>query len=202
MRLIPQAIGVVLLLLAATLPAQAQLDVEAALADRVMGDADAPVTIIEYASLTCPHCAAFHGGALKDLKTRYIDTGKAKLIYRDFPLDQSALMASLMARCSGEDRYFGFIDILFRSQSNWSRSRDPKRSLMQIGRLGGMGADELEACFANEELQDGILTMRQEGTQVFNVQSTPSFVINGELHSGNMPIEELAKIIDPLIPAN
>ncbi len=201
MRLIPQIIGV-LLLLAASLPAHAQLDVEAALADRVLGDADAPVTIIEYASLTCPHCAAFHGGALTELKTRYIDTGKVKLIYRDFPLDQGALMGSMMARCAGEDRYFGFIDILFRSQRNWASSRDPRRALMQIGRLGGMGSDEIEACLENEELLDGIIKMRQEGTQVFNVQSTPSFIINGELHAGNMPIEDLAEIIDPLIPAN
>lgn len=201
MRRIPQIIGT-LLLLAASLPAHAQVDVEAALADRVMGDADAPVTIIEYASLTCPHCAAFHEGALRDLKTRYIDTGKVKLIYRDFPLDQSALSASMMARCSGEDRYFGFIDILFRSQNNWAGSRDPRRALTQIGRLGGMGGDEIEACLQNEELLDGILRMRQEGSQVFNVQSTPSFIINGELHAGNMPIEDLAEIIDPLIPTN
>lgn len=201
MRLKPQIIGV-LLLLAASLPAHAQLDVDAALADRVMGDADAPVTIIEYASLTCPHCANFHGGALKELKSRYIDTGKVKLIYRDFPLDQGALTASMMARCSGADRYFGFIDILYLSQRNWASSRDPRRALMQIGRLGGMGSGEIEACLQNEELLDGILKMRQEGTQVFNVQSTPSFIINGELHAGNKQIEELAEIIDPLIPTN
>ncbi len=201
MRLMPQIVGV-LLLLGVAVPAHAELDLETALAERVMGDSEAPVTIIEYASLTCPHCASFHNGALKDLKARYIDTGKVKLIYRDFPLDQRALMASMLARCAVEDRYFGFIDVLYRAQDNWSRARDVNKALAQIGRLGGLSADDLDACLKNEALADGILRMRQQGTQEHNVQSTPSFVINGETHPGNMPIEEFAKIIDPLIPTN
>ncbi len=201
MRLIPQIVGV-LLLLGVAVPAHAELDLEAALAERVMGDSEAPVTIIEYASLTCPHCAAFHSDVLMDLKEQYIDTGKVKLIYRDFPLDQRALMASMLARCAGEDRYFGFIDVLYRAQDNWSRARDVNKALAQIGRLGGLSADDLDACLKNEELADGILRMRQQGSQDHNVTSTPSFVINGETHAGNMPIEELAKIIDPLIPTN
>src|SRR5262249_57342023 len=97
--------------------------------DRILGKPDAPITIVEYASLTCPHCAAFERDTLPKLKTQYIDTGKVKLIYRDFPLDSRATLAAMIARCAPRDRYFGFVDAFFRSQDQWARSEDPVRSL-------------------------------------------------------------------------
>ena len=201
MCLRPQILAI-LVLLTAALPAGAQVDVASALADRVMGNTNAPVEIIEYASLTCPHCADFHGGTLKELKTRYIDPGKVRLIYRDFPLDQGALWASMLARCSSPSQYFGFIDVLFRSQGSWAKSRDPRQALMGVGRLGGMSSDQITACFENEELLDGIVKMRQEGAQNFNIQTTPTLIINGKNYSGNASIDNLAEVIDPLIPTN
>ena len=194
----------VLFALMVAMPAVADLDVEAALKDRILGDPNAPVTIIEYASLTCPHCAGFHNDSLGELKARYIDTGKAKLIFRDFPLDGLALRASMMARCAEDDRYFGFIEVLFRSQSNWAQPDLARgtQSLQQIGRLGGMSAEDFEACMASEELIDGILAMRQEAAETFDVGSTPSFVINGKTYAGAMPVEEFAAILDPLIAAD
>jgi protein-disulfide isomerase len=198
-----RVVSLLVALIVAT-PAVADLDVEAALKDRIMGDPNAPVTIIEYASLTCPHCAGFHNDSMDELKQRYIDTGKAKLIFRDFPLDGLALRASMMARCAEDDRYFGFIEVLFRSQSNWAQPDLARgmQALQQIGRLGGMSAEDFEACMENEELIDGILTMRQEGAETFDIGSTPSFVINGKTYPGAMPVDEFAAILDPLIAAD
>ncbi len=190
-----------LVAIVAVTPAVADLDVEAALKDRVLGDPNAPVTIIEYASLTCPHCAGFHNDTLEALKERYIDTGKAKLVYRDFPLDGLALRASMMARCAEDDRYFGFIEVLFRSQSNWAQADLARgmQSLQQIGRLGGMSEADFDACMANEELIDGILAMRQVAADSFDVGSTPTFIINGKKHAGALPADEFAAIIDQLV---
>ena len=122
---------------------------EAMTAERVLGKAGAPVTIIEYASLTCPHCAAFHKDVLPQLKAKYVDTGKVKIVYRDFPLDGRATLAAMVARCAPPERYFGFLDALFRSQTQWGRAEDPKKALAQIAKVGGMGDAESDACMKN-----------------------------------------------------
>lgn len=167
--------------------------------ERSIGSADAPVTIIEYSSLTCPHCAAFHNEVLPDLKERYIDTGKVRMIFRDFPLNEPAVDAAVLAHCAGPDRYVGFLDVLFQTQESWSSSPDPRAALKQLGKLGGLGDSEMDACFADGTMVDGILQTRLQGQNEHKVQSTPTFVIDGETYAGSRDIDAFAEIIDPLL---
>lgn len=165
------------------------------LQDVVLGKADAPITIIEYASLTCPHCARFHAETLPALKTEFIDTGKAKLIFRDFPLDQVAFAGAVLARCGGPDRYYTFLNVLFAQQGQWAASADPKAALTQIGRLGGVSAEQFEQCLQDKALGEYILNSRLEGNQKHNVSSTPSFVIGGKTHAGALSIAEFRTLL-------
>jgi protein-disulfide isomerase len=178
--------------------AQSAIDTKAALKERVIGDPAAPVTMIEYASLTCPHCASFHNDTYKAFKERFIDTGKVRMIYRDFPLDGIALRAAMMARCTIDLRYFGLIQVLYKSQANWSRARDPLAELALVGRLAGIDAATFDACLASEELLDGVLKIRQQGT-ADGVRSTPTFIIAGKVYPGSRSLDELAEIIEPLL---
>jgi protein-disulfide isomerase len=174
----------------------APLNVEEALADRVLGDPDAPVTIIEYSSLTCPHCRHFHLEILPKIKKNYIDTGKVKLIYRDFPFDQLGLLATVMTRCAPAERYFGFLDVLFQQQGSWSRSKDPMGDLSRIGKLGGLNPSDFEACLKNQALVDGLVQKRLDGQKKFDVNATPTFIIDGD-HKivGSQPYEDFDKIL-------
>lgn len=155
--------------------------------DRILGKADAPVTIFEYASLTCPHCAAFEKEILPKIKTDWIDTGKAKLVYRDFPLDASALKAAIVARCAPPERFYGFIDILFAQQASWGISPDPVPGITRIAKLGGMSEDQVQACLKNDALQNKILAGRLAGEKDYKVESTPTFFINGKTIVGVYP---------------
>jgi protein-disulfide isomerase len=167
--------------------------------EQTMGDPDAPVTIIEYASLTCPHCAQFHNEVLPDLKERYIETGRVQLIYRDFPLDERALMAAALAHCAGPDRYFGFLDVLFETQSGWARADDGVGALKKLGKLGGMSDEQMDQCLADEQLANGILQTRLDGQNEHQVSSTPTLVINGEVYPGSRSIDALSEVIEPLL---
>ncbi|MFN4312337.1 MAG: DsbA family protein [Ferrovibrio sp.] len=168
------------------------------LQDMVLGKPDAKITIIEYASLTCPHCASFHADILPALKTEYIDTGKAKLIYRDFPLDNLAFAGAILARCGGPEKYFTFLNVLFAQQRQWATASDPKAALTQIGRLGGVSADQFDKCLADKPLGDFILQQRLDGNQKFNVNSTPTLIINGKTEAGVPSLDELRKKLDAL----
>jgi protein-disulfide isomerase len=167
--------------------------------EQAMGDPNAPVTVIEYASLTCPHCAQFHNEVLPDLKERYIETGKVQLIYRDFPLDERALMAAALAHCAGPDRYFGFLDVLFETQSGWARADDGVGALKKLGKLGGMSDEQMDQCLADEQLANGILQTRLDGQNEHQVSSTPTLVINGEVYPGSRSIDALSEVIEPLL---
>jgi protein-disulfide isomerase len=164
--------------------------------ERILGNADAPVTIIEYASLTCPHCATFHTDTLPALKQQYIDTGKAKLAFRDFPLDQVALQAAVLAHCAGEQRYFAFLDAMFANQATWARASDPVAALKQLARLGGLSEADADACLTDQSLQDAVLQVRLEGEQKFDVNSTPTLIVDGKKVAGAHDIETLAQAID------
>jgi protein-disulfide isomerase len=178
-------------------PAAAQApSVEDAMADRVMGRADAPVTIIEYASLTCPHCKSFHKDTLPLIKKTYIDTGKVRLIYRDYPLGGLALAAAMMARCADPKRYFGFIDLLFRNQEIWSKSDNPRAELARIALFGGMGEKEFNACLKNQPLMDAIRLRAEADGNIHGIDSTPTFIIEGKKLSGAYPFDQFKKIID------
>jgi protein-disulfide isomerase len=170
--------------------------------DMVMGAPNAPVTIIEYASLTCPHCARFHSETLPKLKSEYIDTGRVKYVFRDYPLDRLALSAAMLAHCAGPERYFTFLDVFFQQQPNWTRGNDPEAmlaSLKRLARLGGMSDTQIDVCLANKQIQDAILATSVAGQNQFQVRSTPTLIINGERHAGALSFEELDKVLKPLV---
>jgi protein-disulfide isomerase len=167
--------------------------------ERSIGDPDAPVTMIEYSSLSCPHCAQFHKDVLPGLKERYIDTGKVRMVFRDFPLNESAVDAAVIAHCAGPDRYVGFLDVLFQTQESWSTAEDPRAALKQLGKLGGLSDEQMNSCLADETMVNGILQSRLDGQNEHKVQSTPTFVIDGETYPGSRDVDAFAEIIDPLL---
>jgi len=176
-------------------PVPAGLEVQPG--DHVLGDPKAPITIIEYASLTCPHCAFFSVNTLPELKKQYIDTGKAKLVFRDFPLDEYAARGSQMAECAGNDRYFGLIEILFASQRSWIKINDVAGTIAELGkiaRLAGVPEADFKACMANDGLLQSIIAERQAGEKM-GVESTPTFFINGKKAEGAMPFPEFEKLL-------
>ncbi len=181
-------------------PTALTIDVAAAMKDRVIGKEDAPVTIIEYASLSCPHCAHFTKDILPEVKKQLIDTGKAKLIFRDFPLDSFALKASEMARCADADKYFGLIEVIFSSQERWTQAKDPLDALAQIGALSGMDTDTFKACTTNTELENAILKGVNDAQSQFKVRSTPTFVFNNgeQTLTGAQDASDFVKIVDKL----
>ncbi len=169
-----------------------------ALPDIMLGDAKAPVTIIEYASMTCPHCAHFQETTFPELKKRYIDTGKVRYMLRDFPLDQLAAAAFILARCAAKDdkdKYYTLIDTLFRQQRQWAVEK-PIPPLMAIFKQAGLTEDSFNACLANQKAWDALESVRERATKQFKVQSTPTFFVNGTQVTGALSIEEFAKVID------
>lgn len=171
------------------------------LPEMALGDPSAPVTVVEYASLTCSHCASFHIGTFAKLKADYIDTGKVRFIYRDFPLDQAAFQASILARCAGSERFFAFVEVLYGQQQSWSRHADPLVALQMLAGLGGVSPAKYDACLKDRKLGDGILSMRLEGEQRYGVTSTPSFLVNGVKHVGAITPSGFDVILKPLLGA-
>lgn len=170
---------------------------DAALADRVLGKVDAPVTILEYASLTCNHCAAFHKETLPKIKQAYIDTGKAKLVFIDFPFDRVGLQAAMLARCVDPARYFGFLEVLFRGQETWADSeKTAVGNVRKLAKLSGLTDQAADACLKNDVLMDKILKGRQEAETRYKVDATPSFIIGDEKIAGARPFEDFQKALD------
>ena len=170
--------------------------VNEAIKEMALGSKDAPVTIQEFSSLGCPHCANFHRNTLPQIKKEYIDTGKVRLIFTDFPLGSPALAASMVARCAGPKKFFGFIEIIFSSQSQWARSNDPLKALSKVARFGGMSIADVDACLKYQDLLTHIRQNAQVAMDKHKVNSTPTFVINGELVSGAQSFESFKKVID------
>jgi len=166
--------------------------------DHVLGDPNAAVSLIEYASFTCPHCAHFHTQVLPELKKKWIDTGKVKLIYRDFPLDQVAAQAAQIAECAGNDRYFGVIDLIFRGQPTWATASDPIAELAKPLRIAGLGEKEIKACLANEAKANEVVADRRGG-ETLGVNSTPTLFIDGQMYSGARSVEELDGVFGKLV---
>lgn len=186
--------------------------------DHILGAADAPVTIIEFSSLTCPHCAAFHRETLPSVKSEWIDTGKARLVYRNFPLDGLALLASAVTEGFEGDKYFSFLDSLFKNQQTWTRvegisdldahlkercaagappqGEDPLAALKLLAKVAGMDDASFEAQICDEAAMDAIMLRARDGAETYDVRSTPTLVVNGEPIAGALPYEEFAKRLE------
>jgi protein-disulfide isomerase len=175
-------------------PVAAQED---AITEMTMGPEDAKVTIIEYASFTCPHCASFHNGPLKELKAEYIDTGKIHFVYRDVYFDRFGLWASMVARCGGPDKFFGIADMLYAQQRDWAQGEPAAiaDSLRRIGKLAGIEPDALEACLNDRDKAQALVAWYQENATAHDVNSTPTLIINEKTY-GNMAYADLKAIID------
>ena len=152
----------------------------AALSERVLGDPDAPVTLIEFSSLTCPHCATFHAEVLPRLKENFIEPGTLKLVMRDFPLDGAAAAGAMLARCAPEARYFPLLETLFEKQSSWARSEKVLEELARYGRFAGMSQETINACFENQKLFQAISRKRDEYAEAHDIASTPTFILRAD----------------------
>ena len=164
--------------------------------DRVLGKADAPITIFEFFSLTCPHCADFEEHSYPKLKAEWVDTGKAKIVYRDYPLDQNALKAAMVARCAPPDRYPAFVEVLFKQQLVWGVQKDPTDALKKIAALGGIGAEQFDKCINDQDLSKQIAAEEYEAQTKYGVDSTPTFFINGKKVVGALAYDDFVKQIN------
>lgn len=169
-----------------------------ALPEKILGKEDAPITIVEYASMTCPHCANFHENTLPALKAKYIDTGKARLIIREFPFDPRSEAGFMLARCS-KDNYFPMVDVLFKQQENWASVQNAKDALLQISKLAGFSQESFEACLTDQKLLDDVRSVQKRGASEFGVSATPTFFINGNTYKGALTIEEMSAILDGML---
>jgi len=166
--------------------------------DVMVGSDKAPVTIIEYASMTCPHCAHFATTTFPELKQRYIDTGKVRYTLREFPLDALAAAGFMLARCGGNDKYMPIVDTLFAKQADWI-VKEPLPVLKSIAKQFGFTEDSFDQCLANQRLLDSIQEVRDHAAEKLGVNSTPTFFINGKRLIGDLSIEQMAKEIDPYL---
>jgi protein-disulfide isomerase len=164
--------------------------------DRVLGDNNAPVTIIEYVSMTCPHCADFHTAIFAQLKKDYIDTGKVKFIMRDLPWDNMALGIAKVARCADPNQFYMLTGAFLKTQKNWLRSADPLAEIKKIARLAGMDDVKVEQCLKDADLHEEVLASKRIAREVLNVRGTPTLFVNGELLNGVPAYNQLRDVIE------
>lgn len=175
-----------------------------ALPEMALGEANAPVTIVEYMSTTCPHCAAFHNNTFDAIKTKYVDSGKVRFVMREFPFDPRAAAAFMLARCkpqnpaelSDASQYFPMISMLMKQQETWAAAQDGREALLQMSKLAGFTQESFQACLTNQKLLDDVLKVRETGGKEFGVDSTPTFFINGQRYGGSMSVAEMSALID------
>jgi protein-disulfide isomerase len=168
------------------------------LGDKALGDPRAPVVLVEYASMTCPHCAHFHETTFPQIRKKYIDTGKVRFIFREFPLDPLAAAGSMLARCAGDDKFFAMIEALFAQQKDWAVQK-PLEPLFAIARQAGFTQQSFDECLANQRILDALEETRTRAAGKLGVNSTPTFFINGRIHRGALTIEELEKQAAPYL---
>jgi protein-disulfide isomerase len=192
-------LGLILPLSMAALPARA--DDTTAIPERVLGKADAPITVEEFVSLTCPHCADFTINTLPILEKSYIDTGKVRFILRDFPLDGVGLKAAALARCMPADEYYPFVTVLYENQKTWAMAPNPESFIVQYAKLGGLSEDRAKTCLADTKMQDALVAGRTAATQKYNIDSTPAFVINGgvAIIKGSQPPDVFGGAFDKIL---
>ena len=176
---------------------------EAAIPERVLGKKDAPVTIQEFASLTCSHCAEFTVTILPELEKRYVDTGKVRFIFRDFPLDGIALKASAVAHCMPAEQFYPFVNVLYKNLEQWAFSKNPEQVLMQYAKLGGLAEEKAKACLQDPKKLDELVAARTAAQQKYDIDATPTFIFNDgkEKLVGAQKLEEFTAVIDRLLEA-
>ena len=164
--------------------------------DIILGSRNAPITVIEYASMSCSHCASFHNNTLGLLKKEYIDTGKVKFVFRDFPLNRPALLGSMVAHCAEPSKYFAYLSLLFKNQEKWAFSQPVEEQLAKLARVSGMGQEKLSNCLEDEALAERIIQSRLESQNTYNIESTPSFLVGDQLIVGVPSEERLRELIE------
>lgn len=177
------------------------------LPEMAIGDENAPVTIVEYMSMTCPHCATFHNNTFDKIKTDYVDTGKARFIIREFPFDPRAAAAFMLARCnpakpeeaSTPEQYYPMVSMLMKQQEAWAAAEDGRAALLQMSKLAGFSQETFQACLTNQQLLDDVNATMKRGADEFGVNSTPTFLINGKRYAGAMSVESMSALIDSLL---
>lgn len=177
------------------------------LPEMVIGKDDAKVTIVEYMSMTCPHCANFHNKTFDEIKKKYVDTGKARFIIREFPFDPRSAAAFMLARCnpskpedmSTADQYFPMVSMLFKQQQTWVAAQDGRAALLQMSKLAGFSEDSFTKCLTNQKLLDEVNATRERGSKEFGVNATPTFLINGKRYSGDMSVDIMSALIDSML---
>lgn len=180
-----------------TLAQSAEVDT-AGVAEMTLGNPDADVTVIEYASFTCPHCRSFHETVFKDLKANYIDNGQIHFVYREVYFDRFGLWAAMLARCAGEERYFALADLIYQTQSDWTAGGDPADiadNLRKLGLTAGMSKEEIDVCLQDGDKARALVAVYQENAKADDVNSTPTFIIDGKKY-GNMNYADFAAILD------
>lgn len=170
-----------------------------ALPDHVLGDAEAPVTVIEYASPTCPHCATFHNNVYPAFKEQYVDTGKVKFILRPFVRNVLDAVVFMLAEAAGEDQYHAVVETFFNTQMQWATSNTPRDVIFEIAKQLGFTEQSFETALTNQELFAAMETMREQALEEFGLEGTPTFYVNGKQLTGDQTLEELAAEIDPLV---
>ncbi len=178
------------------------VDTEAAMTELVIGKEDAPVEVIEYASLSCPACEYFHANIYPVIKTEYIDTGKVKFIFRDFPTNSAGLAAAMIARCAGPERHEGMVDIFFDTQKQWGRSENPLQALGMVARMAGLGPGDVDQCVRNSSLMNAIQDKARKANEEMGVKATPTLFVNGEMVEHAMELEKMKAAIDKALKGN
>ncbi len=175
------------------------VDTIEALEEKSLGNIEAPIKMVEFASMTCGSCAKFHNDVFPSIKKDFIDSGKVFFTYKDFPLDKFALKASVIARCSGDAKFFNFLSVIYNKQKDWTRTQDPFKSLLKIAKIGGLKNDEIKVCVGNKSIEDGILKDRLSSSKKFDITATPTIYFNGKKYDGDLSYEALKLKIESLL---
>lgn len=175
------------------------VDTIEALEKKSFGNEDAKIKMLEFASLTCGHCAKFHNEVMPIIKKNYIEKGLIHFTYKDFPLDKYALKATIIARCSGNKNFFNFLDVFYKKQKDWTRTQDPFKSLLKIAKFGGLKDEELKVCVGNKSIEDGVLKDRLKSSKDYDITATPTIYLNGEKYKGDLTIEALDSKLKSLL---
>lgn len=178
-------------------PSEKELMADGPLPENVLGEATAPNTVIEYSSMTCPHCARLHEEVIPEFKSKYVDTGKARYILREFPLDNLAFAAFMVARCAGPEKYFAVVEMLYANQEEWAFGEgDAVERLYKMAQQAGFSREQYEKCLKDQKLLDGIAAVRKRASEKFGINSTPTLFVNGQKLKGAATLEDIEKLME------